>query len=111
MWEDLTANDRLVGRKQSKHERRITVSEDRDWNKPEADYVKQQDDGDEVEAHGVKPGVKPAAERAATEEGPDVEAHGVKPGVKPAAELAATEEGPDVEAHSFKPGVKPKATP
>jgi hypothetical protein len=86
MWEDLTANDRLVGRKQSRHERRITVSEDREWNKP---------------------GVKPAAERAATEEGPDVEAHGVKPGVKPAAELAANEEGPDVEGHSFKPGVKP----
>jgi hypothetical protein len=61
----------------------ITVSEDREWNKPDAE-LKQQDDGDDVEAHGVKPGVKPDAERAATEEGPDVEGHSFKPGVKPA---------------------------
>ena len=59
------------------------MSEDREWNKPDAE-LKQQDDGDDVEAHGVKPGVKPDAERAATEEGPDVEGHSFKPGVKPA---------------------------
>jgi hypothetical protein len=56
------------------------VTEDK--KKPEPEI--QRDEGDDVEAHGFKPGTKPAAEAAATEEGPDVEAHGFKPGTKPA---------------------------
>jgi hypothetical protein len=56
------------------------VSEEFDKKKPESEIQQQDDD---VEAHGMKPGVKPAAEAAATEEGPDVEAHGFKPTVKP----------------------------
>lgn len=79
MWEDSTAADRLVGRKQSRHERRITVSEDQERAKPEADYIKQQDEAADVEAHKVKPD----AELAATEEGPDVEGHRLIPKVKP----------------------------
>ena len=55
------------------------MSEEFDKKKPEPE-IQQQDD---VEAHGMKPGVKPAAEAAATEEGPDVEAHGFKPKAKP----------------------------
>ena len=58
------------------------MSEEFDKKKPEPEIQQQDDD---VEAHGVRPGVKPAAEAAATEEGPDVEAHGFKPGVKPEA--------------------------
>jgi hypothetical protein len=58
------------------------VGEDREKTKPEPE-IQQRDEGEDVEAHGFKPGVKPAAEAAATEEGPDVEAHGFKPKAKP----------------------------
>lgn len=57
------------------------MSEDASWNKPAAAEAAAQRDEDDVEAHGVKPNVKPDA--AATEEGPDVEAHNLKPNVKP----------------------------
>jgi hypothetical protein len=73
MWEDLGAADRLVGRKQSNHERRNIV-EDQERVKPEGE--------EEVEAHAVRPD---AAEDkvAATEEPPDVEAHRLPPKAKP----------------------------
>jgi hypothetical protein len=57
------------------------VSEDFDKRKPEADETQQQEEAD-VEAHGVRPGVKPDA-AAATEEGPDVEAHTIRPNIRP----------------------------
>jgi hypothetical protein len=82
MWEDSGAYRRLEIRKAVQDERSTGVSEDKKMPDPE---VQQQDEGEDVEAHGFKPGVKPAAEPAATEEGPDVEAHGFKPGVKPEA--------------------------
>jgi hypothetical protein len=57
------------------------VSDDKKKPDPE---IQQRDEGEDVEAHGWKPGTKPAPEAAATEEGPDVEAHVSKPGTKPA---------------------------
>ena len=53
-----------------------------------------------------KPEAEGEAEKYATDEGPDVEAHGVRPGVRPDA-AAATEEGPDVEAHTVRPNIRP----
>lgn len=56
------------------------MGEEREKKHPEADYVKQQDEGDDVEAHKYA-----AAEDkyAATEEPPDVEGHRLPPKHKP----------------------------
>jgi hypothetical protein len=54
------------------------MGEDRERVK-EADYVKRQEEGDDVEAHRVK---EAEDKVAATEEPPDVEAHTIKPRVK-----------------------------
>jgi hypothetical protein len=56
------------------------VSEDFENVKPEGEISQSEDE--DVEAHGLHPAAA-AAEAAATEEGPDVEAHNVKPNVKP----------------------------
>jgi hypothetical protein len=53
------------------------VSEDFAKNAPDAD-AQQQDEGEDVEAHGFKPAAEDKS-IGATEEGPDVEAHGFKP--------------------------------
>ena len=55
------------------------MSEDRERAKP--DGVKYTDEGDDVEAHGVKS----AEDKFATEEPPDVEAHNIRPNIKPKA--------------------------
>jgi hypothetical protein len=55
------------------------VSEDRERVK-EAEYVKRQDEGEDVEAHKIK--MEPEDQAAATEEGPDVEGHLIRPRVK-----------------------------
>lgn len=54
------------------------MSEDRERVK-EADYVKRQEEGEDVEAHRMKEAEDKAA---ATEEGPDVEGHLIRPRVK-----------------------------
>lgn len=58
------------------------MAEDRYKVKPDADLAAKQDEGDDVEAHKMKP---EAAEdkAAATEEPPDVEGHRLTPKVKP----------------------------
>jgi hypothetical protein len=48
----------------------------------------------------------PDAEAAQRDEGDDVEAHAVRPEGEE-DKVAATEEPPDVEGHGFKPNVKP----
>lgn len=57
------------------------MAEDRERFKPDAEAANQ-DEGDDVEAHRLKP---EAAEdkAAATEEPPDVEGHRLTPKVKP----------------------------
>ena len=73
MWEDLEADDRLVGRKQSNHERRNSV-EDQDKAKPQGE--------EDVEGHAIRPEAD-EDKVAATEEPPDVEAHRLAPKHKP----------------------------
>ncbi len=59
------------------------MAEDRERFKPDADFAAKQDEGDDVEAHRVKP--EPAEDKyaAAAEEPPDVEGHRLTPKVKP----------------------------
>jgi hypothetical protein len=57
------------------------VSEEREKVREEADYVKRQDEGDDVEAHKVREAEEDKV--AATEEPPDVEAHRAHPKAKP----------------------------
>jgi hypothetical protein len=57
------------------------VSEEREKVREEADYVKRQDEGDDVEAHKVREAAEDKF--AATEEPPDVEAHRAHPKAKP----------------------------
>lgn len=56
------------------------MSEDFENVKPEGEISQSEDE--DVEAHGLHPAAA-AAEAAATEEGPDVEAHNLKPNLKP----------------------------
>jgi hypothetical protein len=59
------------------------VAEDRYKVKPDADLAAKDDEGDDVEAHRVKP--EPAEDKyaAAAEEPPDVEGHRLTPKTKP----------------------------
>jgi hypothetical protein len=58
------------------------VAEERERVKPDADFAANQDEGDDVEGHAVRP--EPAEDKyAASEEPPDVEGHSFKPKVKP----------------------------
>jgi hypothetical protein len=59
------------------------VAEERERVKPDADFAANQDEGDDVEGHAVRP--EPAEDKyaAATEEPPDVEGHRLIPKVKP----------------------------
>jgi hypothetical protein len=60
------------------------VAEDRERVKPDADrYAAAQDEGDDVEAHRVKPEAEEDKYAAATEEPPDVEGHRLAPKHKP----------------------------
>ena len=83
MWEDLTSNDRLVVGTQSRYERSFLLAEERENVKPEPDYVRPHDEGDDVEGHGMKPAAAEDKYAAASEEPPDVEGHSFKPKVKP----------------------------
>lgn len=55
------------------------MAEERERTHPEADYVKQQDEGDDVEGHLVRPEGEEDKYAAATEEPPDVEGHRFAP--------------------------------
>jgi hypothetical protein len=65
------------------------VAEERERVKPDAEYVKAKDEGDDVEGHSLRPegdeDKYAAAEDkyAATEEPPDVEGHRLIPKRKP----------------------------
>ena len=59
------------------------MADEREYNKPDADFAAREDEGDDVEAHGVKPEPSEDRDAAATEEPPDVEAHWHKPNLKP----------------------------
>lgn len=58
------------------------MAEDREGFKPEPEAARQ-DDGDDVEGHGLKPEAAEDKYAAATEEPPDVEGHSFKPKAKP----------------------------
>jgi hypothetical protein len=57
------------------------VADDRFNVKPDADLAAKEDEGDDVEAHVVKPAEDKYA--AAAEEPPDVEGHRLPPKAKP----------------------------
>ena len=58
------------------------MAEDRERHKPAADYVRRQDEGEDVEGHALRPEGE-EDKVAATEEPPDVEAHKLIPKHKP----------------------------
>jgi hypothetical protein len=59
------------------------VAEERENLKPEPDYVRPHDEGDDVEGHAVRPEAAEDKYAAASEEPPDVEGHSFKPKAKP----------------------------
>jgi hypothetical protein len=59
------------------------VAEERENVKPEPDYVRPHDEGDDVEGHMVRPDAAEDKYAAASEEPPDVEGHRFKPKAKP----------------------------
>ena len=59
------------------------MAEEREAFKPDADYVRAKDEGDDVEGHAVRPEGDEDKYAAATEEPPDVEGHSFKPAHKP----------------------------
>jgi hypothetical protein len=69
------------GRKAVEARKEFSVAEDRERFKPDAEAARQ-DEGDDVEAHRLKPEAE-AEELAATEEPPDVEGHRLTPKHKP----------------------------
>jgi hypothetical protein len=74
-WEDFFHGGRLVGRKRPTTRKENSVSdEDQGMSRAE----EQQDDED-VEAHGFSAPVDPLPDAHATEEPPDVEGHGFSP--------------------------------
>ena len=59
------------------------MADEREYNKPDADFAAREDEGDDVEGHSLKPELEEDKYAAATEEPPDVEGHSLKPNVKP----------------------------
>jgi hypothetical protein len=59
------------------------VGEERDKVNKDPEYVKQQDEGDDVEGHLLRPEAAEDKYAAATEEPPDVEGHRLPPKHKP----------------------------
>jgi hypothetical protein len=82
MWEDLTVDHRLVVGTQIEERKELSVAEEREKVKPDADFAAQ-DEGDDVEGHAVRPEPEEDKYAAATEEPPDVEGHRLIPKVKP----------------------------
>jgi hypothetical protein len=71
------------GRNAIEVRKEFLLAEERENLKPEPDYVRPHDEGDDVEGHAVRPEAAEDKYAAASEEPPDVEGHSFKPKVKP----------------------------